>query len=448
MGKLKSSKYNIIHKNENDEILIVNGLYDTCIKFDRELSKEITNILNQPEIELNNKIEKTSRDLLDFLCKQNILVNINCEEDQMVDFEYNKMAYGDKTLRLTIIPTDACNFKCVYCYEEENNHYMSEKSSDCIIKFLQQNLKNFGSLRIAWFGGEPLLAINLIIPFLKKVKKIANFYKVPFVSEMTTNGYFLTQSLFEELFECGVVSYQITMDGFKNIHNAMRPMKCGGDSYTVIYENLLNIKNNTSKRAVILIRVNFNFDYKKETVEFIKHIQDVFLDDKRFLLNVQGIRDWGGNRITSLNITPFPNYDEIFENLISINIDPTGGIADFKQVRDICSAAKTNYYFINWDLSVHKCSLALNHGGEPLGYLSEQGRMIIDKRKEMNWTKRNNISKSCYDCQLYPFCMANICPYVFNVKNQIRCEDFKFSFFNKIKSVEKTAKVIHPEDIY
>ena len=99
-------------------------------------------------------------------------------------------------------------------------------------------------------------------------------------------------------------------------------------------------------------------------------------------------------------------------------------------------------------MSIHKCSLSLNHGLEPLGYLSEQGKMIIDREKEMNWAKRNFISKSCYDCQLYPFCMANVCPYVFNIKNQIKCEDFKFSFFNKIRSVEKTMKAVHIEDVY
>ena len=265
MKNLKKSKYNIIYKNEQNEIFIVNGLYDTCIKFDFDLSNKVTKILNQPQIETNNNDDRAQK-LIRFLYKNNILVDFGCEEEKMVDFEYNKMAYGDKILRLTIVPTDACNFRCVYCYEKENNHYMSNEDGDCIIKFLKQNLRNYGSLRIAWFGGEPLLAKKMIIPFLKKVKKIANFYKVPFVSEMTTNGYLLSQSLFEELFDCGVVSYQITMDGFKNIHNSMRPMKNGGDSYTTIYENLLNIKNNTKKRAIILIRVNFNFDYREEVV--------------------------------------------------------------------------------------------------------------------------------------------------------------------------------------
>ena len=165
-------------------------------------------------------------------------------------------------------------------------------------------------------------------------------------------------------------------------------------------------------------------------------------------MNVQAIRDWGGDGVKALNITPFSAYDDVFDELINDDIDPTGGIADFKQVRDICSAAKTNYYFINWDLSIYKCSLALNHNGEPLGYISEQGKMIMDKQKEMNWTQRRDIPKSCYDCQLYPFCMSNICPYVFNVNNKIKCEDFKFSLFNKIKKVEKQEKAINEESIY
>jgi len=51
-------------------------------------------------------------------------------------------------------------------------------------------------LEISWFGGEPLLALDVITEISKHALDVAKTEGFPFRSGMTTNGYFLDQDRF------------------------------------------------------------------------------------------------------------------------------------------------------------------------------------------------------------------------------------------------------------
>ena len=54
---------------------------------------------------------------------------------------------------ITIIPTDGCNFKCQYCYQDNaRNHVISKEKMEGIIRWLDLNLDGFKEVHIAWFG--------------------------------------------------------------------------------------------------------------------------------------------------------------------------------------------------------------------------------------------------------------------------------------------------------
>ncbi|MEH2863899.1 radical SAM protein [Segatella copri] len=67
-------------------------------------------------------------------------------------------------LTLTIAPTTACNFKCIYCYESG----IAPLSAKAKLNLLEDTIsfvklfKNTKFLRVTWYGGEPLLQFEYI----------------------------------------------------------------------------------------------------------------------------------------------------------------------------------------------------------------------------------------------------------------------------------------------
>ena len=72
--------------------------------------------------------------------------------------------YDASTLSLTIAPTMACNFRCVYCFEQGHygNHLMDETTQEHLMAFIKRHAKGIQSLFITWFGGEPLVGMSVI----------------------------------------------------------------------------------------------------------------------------------------------------------------------------------------------------------------------------------------------------------------------------------------------
>ena len=57
-------------------------------------------------------------DIQNRMLGERLIVDINFDEVGLCELEFNKMVYSRETLDITIIPTNDCNFKCVYCYEK------------------------------------------------------------------------------------------------------------------------------------------------------------------------------------------------------------------------------------------------------------------------------------------------------------------------------------------
>jgi len=72
-------------------------------------------------------------------------------------------ALRDDVLNLTILPTEQCNFRCFYCYESFKLGKMSKETSDSILKLVQKRASTLKILTIGWFGGEPLMAKDIVL---------------------------------------------------------------------------------------------------------------------------------------------------------------------------------------------------------------------------------------------------------------------------------------------
>lgn len=150
---------------------------------------------------------------------------------------------GPGGVTLTICPTMGCNFDCPYCFE---NHYagkMSAQVQDDVVALAERMLDASGSanLDINWFGGEPLLAPDVIESLSERLMALVRGRGGTYSAGIITNGYLLTQDIVDMLDRSCVESAQITIDGLGPTHDATRHLADGGSTFERIVGNLRNL---------------------------------------------------------------------------------------------------------------------------------------------------------------------------------------------------------------
>lgn len=141
--------------------------------------------------------------------------------------------------------TEQCNLRCTYCcYSGDyvNNrihgsHTLTGRDIDVIYDFIQQIAGN-RRLRIAFYGGEPLLQYQLIqYAIIRGRERWGN--NVDF--SISTNGVLLNNEKNEWL-SINSVELAISIDGTKVFHNKHRVDIMGNGSYERVYSALSHIK--------------------------------------------------------------------------------------------------------------------------------------------------------------------------------------------------------------
>ena len=111
----------------------------------------------------------------------------------------------------TILPTFACNARCVYCYEEGSVPLtMSAETEEQLVRYILDTCEKDKPLLIRWFGGEPLLCVNTI----DRVSRALTEAGVDFSSSMVSNGSLITSEIVEKMTgPWKLRDIQISMDG-------------------------------------------------------------------------------------------------------------------------------------------------------------------------------------------------------------------------------------------
>lgn len=162
--------------------------------------------------------------LLVSLVEKGILVPKDYDELLTVNGLYNESAMDSK-VRLIIMPTEQCNFRCKYCYESYQKGEMTEENQKTLLKFLQRKISSTSKIQISWFGGEPIEAIHVVQRIMEYANRMCDKQNVQLISDMTTNAYNLDDVNFDMLYNLRVFSYQVTLDGLEEQHNKQRVLK-------------------------------------------------------------------------------------------------------------------------------------------------------------------------------------------------------------------------------
>jgi len=137
-----------------------------------------------------------------------------------------------------------CNLACPYCYEESfrDKRYMSAATAALLVETIRRERIEKGQpVRLAFYGGEPLLSLDLIRAISLRLREAAQAAGVSYSFSLVSNGTLLNRACAEELVALGLNGAKITVDGPAELHNTSRPYLSGNGSYEAIMRNVLDI---------------------------------------------------------------------------------------------------------------------------------------------------------------------------------------------------------------
>ncbi len=311
---------------------------------------------------------------------------------------------SNEYLELIILPTEQCNFRCTYCYEDFSIGKMQRPTIDGIKNLISKRMPELKILKISWFGGEPLAAKDVIAEICQHIIELkSQFPKLHYESVMTTNGYHLNQAMLHKLSVLGMNDYQISLDGHDEVHNQTRIRADGAGTFQKIWENLLAAKN-TDLDFGIMIRIHVTPDNIASLPILINRINLNFRNDPRFRLFFKAIEDLGGPNSKSFNVLKGKDKQTILNELYTL-VDPKILIEKIENKKPyICYAAQGNSFVIRANGKLGKCTVALNDMRNDIGHLSADGHFMIDNKKFQPWVRGvSNFNLKNLECPMVNF---------------------------------------------
>ena len=225
------SRYNIPAKIPDSKMVAIYNTY-------RRKCGEYTPI----ELFILDSLDEVSEHhpLIERLARRGLIANFDEREAFELQRRLECATALDGDVSITICPTLACNFECPYCFATRGRGKMSPEIQDDIVAFVGRMLDaaNAKKLTITWFGGEPLMATDVIESLSPRLVRVAEERGCEYKAWIFTNGYLITEDVVDLLLRCHVTNVHIPLDGVGATNDATRRLVGGGPTYQRIIENL------------------------------------------------------------------------------------------------------------------------------------------------------------------------------------------------------------------
>lgn len=217
--------------------------------YDRYLNSVVE--VNDQEFEALKEVEKTGRlpqtGILRRFIDSGLLQKTIVKKIEHPDTLNMKYFSECRIENLILQVTQQCNLRCKYCTYSGNyknrmhtSKKMSYEHAKQAIDFYLERSREAESLCLSFYGGEPLLEYELIKQCVSYIKLKKRDLPIRFV--MTTNATLLTKEKFDILIK-NKFAIMISLDGDKQTHDSNRIFANGMGSFSLIMNNLRNLKS-------------------------------------------------------------------------------------------------------------------------------------------------------------------------------------------------------------
>ena len=221
------------------------------------------------------------RRALDLLQEHGFLVDSHEADRQRLDDYLGEVKSSTAELNVTVLTTLQCNFACDYCFQGDHGDYneraekMSPATARRVGDWIERELDRVGPERLVltFFGGEPLLNLPVMYALAERTAQATAARGVAHGVNIITNGLLLTPDVVDRMLPFGLNGVKITLDGDRDTHNRMRPLRGGQGTFDRIIANIRAVAGRCR------IAVGGNFD--ETSVDTFPALLD-FLSEQEF----------------------------------------------------------------------------------------------------------------------------------------------------------------------
>lgn len=287
--------------------------------------------------------------------------------------------------------TYACNFSCLYCYQESRSLSMSEATAQKIDAYYMAliNQKQPRCVLDNYIGGEPMLNFQVVLNSASRRHYFCLGKGIDYDWGITTNGLLLDENKLKQMVAVNLKHIRVSLAGPQEIHDRLRPDKHGKGTYKSIIKNLKNIDQR------VKVGIECQYDAGSEDYRQIPLMLDEMVAD--------------GIRIDEIAFTPIQprrhetqfmcgNGDHAIYTWLAAEAVRRGFAMHDEPPGNYCMADIRNYLIFDVQGNILPCLLEC---GE-LAY----GDVIkgIDFRMEAGILNRQMPEKCVESCELAPLC--------------------------------------------
>jgi uncharacterized protein len=262
-----------------DEVFLMNTLTDAQLV----VSSDVAALLDRTASGDFDAAAGTAeeREAFDVLSENGFIVESRDADRRKLDVYFSSIKNDTAELHVTVLTTLQCNFACDYCFQGDHGDYnkfadkMSMETAGRVGDWIENELDRVRpeKLVLMFFGGEPLLNLPVMYYLSERMWAATKLRGLPMSSVIITNGLLLTSEVVDRMVPYGLTGVKITLDGDKDVHNRMRPLRGGQGTFDRIIENIRQVAGKTR------VAIGGNFD--ESSVESFPALLD-FLREQEF----------------------------------------------------------------------------------------------------------------------------------------------------------------------
>jgi uncharacterized protein len=261
-----------------DDVFLMNTMTDAQLI----VSSDVAALLDRFERDANAaSLSEDERGAITLLEENGFLVPDRHAERRSIDQFFEVTKSSNAELHITVLTTLQCNFACDYCFQGDHGDYnkfaekMSLETAQRVSDWIERELDrvNPDKLHIMFFGGEPLLNVPVMYSIAERMKGATSARGLRQTVTIVTNGLLLTEEIVDRMTPLGLYGVKITLDGDRDTHNRMRPLRGGQGTFDRIIENIRKVAHKT--------RVAIGGNYDETSVDSYPALLD-FLREQEF----------------------------------------------------------------------------------------------------------------------------------------------------------------------
>ncbi len=450
MASLVGSRYNFLVPLHGGRALVYNSLSGASAVWEKS------------DVELYDKVcTRRSEDVspstpgLGDLLYGGFLRSDDEDELLLAEAEYEKVRSDPSRLIVTVAPTLTCNFGCDYCFQGSNKPKgrMSSEVQDRLVDFVSAEASRVRHMHVAWYGGEPLLATDIMASLSRRFLRICEDNAVTYDAIIVTNGYRLSEAVAQELRASRVTTVQITLDGTEEEHDQRRHLLHGGGSFGRIMDNLrsvvLQIPLNVS------VRINIDSRNAASIGTLLEQLAARGLSHRPnfsvYFAPVEAITE--GCHSISDSCLSKTTYAELETTLSRQAFDLGLARAAYPpRFRGICGAIRPNGWVVLPNGDLHRCWDTVNMPEQRVGTIFDVSTLAKDHRVQRwtDWSPFHN--EVCRSCKLLPSCSGSCAHKFVNPTHtlgeaaQLPCPSWKYNINERLVARAVQSGMIASDD--